>query len=58
MHWKKKVMLRGRVDPDVFNKFTRRAKADGMKLQTALEHAARLWLDQSSEETRMPYPER
>ena len=47
MHWKKKVMVSGRVDPVILRALQKRATQEGVKLQTAIEHALLLYVDEA-----------
>jgi predicted DNA binding CopG/RHH family protein len=47
MHWSKKIMVSARVDPVILRALQKRAAQEGVKLQTALEHALLLYIDEA-----------
>ena len=58
MHHSKKSWLSARVEPQIAEAAKARAEQDGMKVQTLIEHAVRLWLQQPADRTRLRFPER
>ena len=53
-----KKMFGARIEEILVEEFHRRAESEGMRLETALDHALRSWLRQPVKRDRLKTPER